>query len=215
MVFLYVCRVSDKMTEIVGQNGRVNESKLFQLIYGKGHSVPIDSVPNPSAQSLIQCCPNTIEEATIVDHYISKIIEVTHSNIYGLIIELQGLYGLRISEVLGIKPWDISRNGNIKITPLKGSNIRVVRSIKFEKIVIDSCINSVSLFEGINRFAIYRLYKTIGCQIHKQGDKRSRVTHALRHHYYQGLKNMGLSTKEASTVIGQKSKKSGEWYERK
>lgn len=137
------------------------------------------------------------------------------SNIDLLVIELQFVYGLRISEVLSIRGKDILPTGAIRIYGKKGSHSRMVVSGRYTSYVLslqncgDACIVYAS------RWYYYRLYKSLGLVLKVKGSKTLRVTHSGRHALGQSLEAALVSEAEAASLMGHRSTKSAKYYRKK
>ncbi len=124
------------------------------------------------------------------------------------VIELQFLYGLRISEVLGIKWQDILFNGSINIKGLKGSESRLVYPVQYRDFWINFHNSKSTIGSSYNRFYFYRIFKKFGIYSIMVGNSKASVTHYLRYMFVQQLKNSGKTKEQIQQIIGHKSIKS-------
>lgn len=124
------------------------------------------------------------------------------------VLELQVDWGLRISEVIKIKPSDISVTGMIHIRGAKGSNDRYVVSRRYTAFWVNFVRKGNVIGDQRDRFYYYRLYKKNGIHYKKQGNVNNSVTHALRHQLIGVLEKEGYEQRNLSQLIGHKSKKS-------
>lgn len=124
------------------------------------------------------------------------------------IIELQFLYGIRITEALRITPSDINSSGQIRIRGIKGSNDRIVYPVKFSYFWLSVKENNFFIPSSYNRFYFYRLYRKKGIYFLNESNKKESVTHALRYLYISSLIQQGLDQEQIRNLIGHKSIKS-------
>lgn len=120
------------------------------------------------------------------------------------ICELQFLHGLRISEVLRIKSQDIMSNGSIRVLASKGSENRIVYSLKHREFWEYMRLNSLCLPSYINRFYIRRVYITKGIYAYISGKKQQSVTHALRYNFIRELLANNVNIEDIQKQIGHK-----------
>jgi len=129
-----------------------------------------------------------------------------------VIIELQLLYGLRITEVLSIGATDIMRNGLIHVRGKKGSQDRYIYSQRFSNYVMFCKVNNVAYLCDYSRFYFYRLYKKLGIYYKFAGNDKNSVTHFFRHSILNAQKLEGMETEDSQRFIGHKSIKSTKIY---
>ena len=172
------------------------------------------SVVNPSAPYTTSCCPGNKHLSAIVSTAYrilqNKDEEITHK----LCLELQMLYGLRISEVLNITTSNILHDNAIYIKGLKNSQNRIIRSVYF-----DDYINKIKKNPGcqifyFNRWHAYRWYRKKGIYYKFGHNTVTSVTHFFRHYLILMQKNEGIDIEDIQKNIGHKSVKSTEVYER-
>jgi site-specific recombinase XerD len=132
-----------------------------------------------------------------------------------LIYRLQNLYGLRISEVLGVKTVHLIGANKILIKGLKGSGDRIIIIDFMSELRGLYCHYNGFVFFGINRFFVYREYKKIGIGLQFENSKNAAVTHAPRHLFIRELKSGGVSTEALQGQLQHKSIKSTKHYEGK
>ncbi|HSH51375.1 MAG TPA: tyrosine-type recombinase/integrase [Bacteroidales bacterium] len=121
------------------------------------------------------------------------------------IIELQMLYGLRISEVLSIQFNDIAYDGSILIHGKKGSSDRYVHPLKFVDYWRYFRNNRLTIPSYCNRYYFYRLYKKKGIYLTMRGNKKSSVTHFVRYLYIAKMLNENIDIDIIKKVVGHKS----------
>lgn len=172
----------------------------------------IKSVPNPTAQYAIPC--SVLEEPTGL---VLKAVTLSGSASpwpipLRLIIHLQLLFGLRISEVLNITNYDLLSLGRIKIRTQKRGQDRIINYSDTYK-YLDFCRKTSSHpFRDYNRFFVYREYKKHGIGLFHSKTGRYSITHSFRHIAAQTLNKEVKDKKLISNYIGHKSLKSLESY---
>ena len=131
------------------------------------------------------------------------------------VVELQFLYGLRISEVLNVESSDVSKSGYIKIRGLKNSNSRIVRPVNFLHFWIHTCKHLLPLVNTYSRFYFYRKYKELGLSVQYAGRKNNSVTHLFRHEVVNELQKSFDEIATTQKFIGHKNIKNTMLYEDK
>jgi site-specific recombinase XerD len=121
------------------------------------------------------------------------------------LIELQMLYGLRISEVLSIKYTNISFDGSIVVQGLKGSGTRYVHPLKYVDFWLYFRQSKQVIPSYCNRFYFYRIYKKKGIFLTMRGNKKSSVTHFVRYLYIAKMLNEKIDLQSIQKVVGHKS----------
>lgn len=172
------------------------------------NQVRVKAVKSPSAQIAELCEKWKTKEPQINVKSLLDNPKSGLSSVDKAVLELQFLYGLRISEVLNIKPTDIGSNGNIQIKGLKGSENRVVYAVRFRNFWEQMRVNNFQLPNSYNRFYFYRLYKKKGIYQAFGKNRKSSTTHYLRYLYIQELLTQGIELEQIKLIIGHKSIKS-------
>jgi len=167
---------------------------------------------NPGAHNTIPCRFRNVHQAII-----DKALYLASSKSpwpipLRTICDLQLQYGLRISEVLNITPYDLLTLGRIRIRSQKRGKDRIINYSDINNYLNFCRESSVYPFRDFNRFFVYREYKKQGlCIFHSKG-KKSSITHSFRHIIAQ-LLDMEIENKEQiSEFLGHKSLKSLESY---
>lgn len=139
------------------------------------------SVLSPCAQNTSLCgdLATGVERCFELDSCLAKL--ACEGKRVCIIFYLQMVYGLRISEVLGIRPYDITSGGFIKIVGSKGSSSRLVACTLYADFFKQCKLSGTHPFNMYNRFVIYRLYKKHGISHKFAGNEKSSVTHLPRH----------------------------------
>lgn len=163
------------------------------------------TVLKPSAQTTTQCAVNTKVDLGYesIENVLSR-VPVSYSSIR-LIVELQYRYGLRVTEVLSISIYDVSKDGRIVIKGLKSSSDRVVyvfNNIEY----LNRCKQlHVEPFMGIDRYHVYRVYKKIGFIYKSVNSSKMSVTHSFRHRVVENMRNDGVDEGVMAQFIGHKN----------
>lgn len=122
-----------------------------------------------------------------------------------VLIHLQLMTGLRISEILNITAKDLKSYGRILINTLKKGKPRLVYYVDSYG-YLDKCrALSVQPFANYDRYFIYRLYKKNGIQLATKMSSKMSVTHAFRHLIAMQLAKEVESTAIVSQVLGHSS----------
>jgi len=182
----------------------------FIKIYGNKNRNNINHVRVKSDQTLsaqnTELCESWSKAKPLIS--VNKLLTCASSGLSVFdraVLELQFLYGARISEVLSIKPSDISPNGHIKLTGSKGSDNRIVYAIMFKDFWEGMRINGWCIPTSYNRFYFYRLYKKKGLYLIFGNNVKNSVTHSLRYGYLISLLEQNLELDEIRHILGHKS----------
>ena len=169
-----------------------------------------DSIP--SAQSSIMLYRDNDELPVLDTMFIDKVKGYALTMTDSAVLELLMFYGLRISEVLRIKQYDIKSTGHIIIKGLKGSNDRLVQPKYYYEFWFKSGYGSLPLGEIYSRFYYYRLFKRMGIGQKFNLNSNTSVTHYFRHNLIIELKRQGVPEHMLSSYIGHVSKKTLKYY---
>lgn len=131
------------------------------------------------------------------------------------VVEMQFLYGLRISEVLNIENSDVSKSGYIKIRGLKNSNSRIVRPVNYMDFWVYRCKHLLPIVNTYSRFYFYRKYKELGLSVKYAGRLNNSVTHLFRHEVVNELQKSFNEIGTTQKFIGHKNVKNTMRYEAK
>ena len=131
------------------------------------------------------------------------------------VVELQFLYGLRISEVLNIERSDVSKTGYIRVKGLKHSNSRIVRPVNYLHFWQNDGSHLLPLCKTYSRFYFYRKYKQLGLSMKYEGRSNNSVTHLFRHEVVQDLQRSFNESSTTQKFIGHKNIKNTKRYESK
>jgi site-specific recombinase XerD len=146
----------------------------------------------------------------------SRILDIIQNDklalVLRVVLELQFLHGLRISEVLNITPLDITRQGRIRIKGLKGSFDRFVLSSYYKDFWLNSGISLLPLCTTYSRFYFYREYKKLSIGAYFGNSQNKSITHYFRHAVALDSQEQYESLTDTKMVLGHKSIKSTEKY---
>ena len=129
-----------------------------------------------------------------------------HSQILGHILDIQISGGCRISEVLQIKPKDITPTGSILIQSAKKGNQRIITTSKSSEFLLMCRRLNIQPFFDRDRFWVYREYKKLGIIFISKTSSKMSITHAPRHIFTASNR---ITTKDEATLsnaLGQKTK---------
>lgn len=172
------------------------------------------SVPSPSAQTNKVCEVVNVGSKGI-DSLLNMMVRVEmYPQEFKTIIELQYMYGLRVSEVLSIKHNDLKSNNAIIIKGKKGSSPRIIH-VSFNQSYINRCrLNNVHPFPTYNRFYLHREYIKLGFTYKSKNSKKMSTTHSFRHKVIQKLRNENVDAETLQLFIGHKNQKNTNNYGR-
>lgn len=131
------------------------------------------------------------------------------------VVEMQFLYGLRISEVLNVESSDVSESGYIKIKGLKNSNSRIVRPANYMHFWTSTGRHLLPIGKTYSRFYFYRKYKELGLSVKYAGRLNNSVTHLFRHEVVNELQKSFNEITTTQKFIGHKNIKNTMRYENK
>lgn len=194
---------------------RLTFSDLQKILYSDFESGRTKSVHPSSAQTttLLYESSDNVNHITFI---VSKLFANPDApEFLKAVVELQFLYGLRISEVLNIERSDVSASGYIRIKGLKNSNSRIVRPVSFLEFWQHSGSHLLPLKNTYSRFFLYRKYKELGLSVRYQGRSNNSVTHCFRHEVVQDLQRNFNEIDTTQKFIGHKNIKNTKRYESK
>lgn len=194
---------------------RLTFADLQKILYSDVDSVRSKSVQASPAQTTILLH----ESSDNVNHVTSVVTrlftDVNTPDFLKAVVELQFLYGLRISEVLNIERTDVSSSGYIRVKGLKHSNSRIVRPVNYLEFWLHSGSHLLPLCNTYSRFYFYRKYKQLGLSVKYEGRSNNSVTHLFRHEVVQDLQRNFDETSTTQKFIGHKNIKNTKRYETK
>lgn len=122
--------------------------------------------------------------------------------------------GCRISEALAIKHNNIGVNGSFVIVGKKGSRSRMYKISELSDFFIQCKKDNVYPFCRLNRFYVYRLFKSCGIMHKFEGNEKYSVTHLPRHLLAIEAKQMQDSEGLVTDSLRHKSVKNAKFYEK-
>ena len=206
--------MTDITQNFINQNGVINQKKLFSFLYGEPAKLRSKSGLTPNAQMPLMYAQGNDWE--LVREAVSTAMDnafQSHRNFYYFaLIQMSG--GLRVSEVLRIRIYDVTATGLIKIKVLKGGNNKVI-NVHEAKDFLRQCVKNAYLpWQDWNRFFIYREYKRLGFPSIPTGQNKHAVTHLFRHLQTAELKSINTNEKDVAGFLGHKSLSSQKNYGR-
>lgn len=193
------------MSDVLAKISLKNQSRYSNL-------APSNSVLTPTAQFTTLCDTRITQFIELIESSVIAGNQFNLSKYERALIELQYLYGLRVSEVLGIKHSDIDTAGFIRVQGLKGSNSRTVVSVHFKHYWLRVRSLQIELSCLANRFYYYRLLKRIGCYNFVSTQVNDKVTHLFRYAVVYRMLISGASLQEVQQFLGHRSLESTQHY---
>lgn len=170
-------------------------------------------VPPTPAQSITLCSDSMVSELAEYSYDMSYVYLSDYSFTVGIIYILQSRYALRVSEVLGISPKNITSSGTIVVKGLKGSNDKYIDIIELRNFFKECKVNNVSPFKGISRYFVYRTYKKFNVNSSESYGTKTAVTHGFRYKKVREIQEIEKDLTVSSIVLGHKSLSSTKHYE--
>ena len=169
-------------------------------------------VINTSAQSTTLCGVYNIRmtEEYSSDMWFSSLCD--YSERVAMVYLLQKRFALRISEALSISPKNITSKGSIVIKGLKGSNDKLIDLPELRNYFIECRNNGVYPFNGLSRFAVYRIYKKFLINNNEFYGCKVAVTHGFRYQKVREIQEIEKDFSLSKIVLGHKSISSTEHY---
>jgi integrase len=194
------------------KNMRLSLSNLQSVLQTDSSNTRTKPVPSPSAQSskLLQT------GSDLVSHYSELAYSLFRSNkqprVLLAVLELLLGHGLRISEVLNIRPRDISASGHIRIVGLKGSRDRIVHPVLYRQFWLESRVGDLPVLFDYSRFWFYRKFKELGFSHRFANGTNLSVTHLFRHLNALSINTMFGIIELTQNHLGHKSQSSTRHY---
>lgn len=133
-------------------------------------------------------------------------------NMLSLVLDLQLSAGLRVSEAIDFKNMKINRLGQIYTSGKKGSHGKLITPL-FHRYFVSSRANRFVWYDyELNRFAVYRFYKSNGIYGHFKTNTYDSVTHSMRYMHVLLMQLMELPTNEISRLLGHKNYNNIKYY---
>lgn len=193
----------------------LTDKKLDFLLGNKRVLNRTKPVLTPLAQYTTLCGPGS-GSSQDTDRILTTLAGIKNKNpILHAVGWLLFTYGLRVSEVLGIRSEHLRNGEKIWIGGKKRSGDRYINYSEIRSIIRSRSMIKGYIFEGYNRFWVYRELKKLGVVVSIEGNKKKAVTHAGRHLNAQELKRAGDSITAIQSFYQHKSQKSTEYYANK
>ena len=173
----------------------------------------IRDVPTIPAQSISLCNDSNRYKLPEYGYDVSYVYLSDYSFTVGIIYILQSRYALRISEVLGISPKNITSSGTIIVKGLKGSNDKYIDVIELRNFFKECKFNNVPPFKNISRYFVYRTYKKFNINCSESYGTKTAVTHGFRYKKVREIQEIENDLTVSSIVLGHKSLSSTKHYE--
>lgn len=195
-------------------NGHINQKQLFNYLHGNLKTNKAKSELKPCAQSPALCLASNDWDTTLsaVNAALTKMKNEFSSLYYFTTIQMSG--GLRVSETLNIKVYDITPTGLIKIKTLKGGKSKIINVSEVRDFLLHCKQSAYLPWQDWNRFYVYREFKKFGLPEIQTGARRHAVTHLFRHLQTAELRSINANEKETAEFLGHKSLRSQESYGR-
>lgn len=201
-----------KINNYVDSQGRINERKLFSYLNCDTQKERFKSVTNSSAQTESLCASRSQDEVDY-SRMLSKIESILqHDRTLYYIAMLQLCGGLRISEVLGIRPYDITLTGHVSIHSRKGSSHQIIHGGVVANYLIQCKKLNMYPFNLYSRYYVYRQYKKYGLTIQPVNSSKKAVTHSLRHLAASAQRNESIQDEKIQKFLRHVSSKSTTYY---
>lgn len=127
-------------------------------------------------------------------------------------IALMYEHGLRISELLAIREYDLSPLELIRIRSKKGSAQRIIKPTLYSQEWFRDTAYMPSLLKQLNRWYFHRLCIRYGFYFYMDNGKNRSTTHYFRHLYFLGLEISQWDKETIKNAAGHRSIKSQDYY---
>lgn len=172
----------------------------------------INSVSTPTAQTNKLCVDRSVAETAGIQNSRINALNRNEPLHIRVIISMLQLYGLRISEVLSLKPSNITFDGKVIIKGAKGSSDRLVVIPEYSKFFIDIRNSGYNPFVNVNRFVIYRILKKYSLVSQSTYGSKNAVCHQFRYTFAKSINDVTGSVNETAQIIGHKKSSSTSHY---
>jgi integrase len=174
--------------------------------------VRIKSASTPCAQNASPCDLDNSRESIRM----SMVNKVRGDLFLGLldkcVLLLMLEHGLRISECLSMTAVNLLGNKRLIINGLKGSNDRLIENVSYYDSLVFLQYDQKPGFFFPSRFYYYRLCIKLGIKYESTLSSKVSITHAGRHLYIAGLRDLNVDGSVISNQIGHKSSRSTNFY---
>lgn len=172
----------------------------------------INSASTPTAQTNKLCVDRNVVETAGFQESRLKALNRNEPLHIRVIISMLQLYGLRISEVLSLKPSNITFDGKVIIRGAKGSSDRLVVIPEYSKFFIDIRNSGYNPFVNVNRFIVYRILKKYSLVAQSTYGSKDAVCHQFRYQFAKSINDVTCSVDETAQFIGHKKSSSTSHY---
>ena len=169
----------------------------------------IDGVPEQSSKLHAGVTEGTPED-NLFFTYRTRLYNYMYE--LGAIFELQYMYGLRISELLAIKPRDISPRGTIFLKCAKGSENKMIDYPSLYTFLKNCRANGKEPFGFISRHYVYRCYKRMDISFGQMYGTKNAITHQFRYMKAKDTMEMSNDLEFTAKIMGHKNSKSTKHY---
>lgn len=188
---------------------------IIDVMKKTGQWMPTKSVSSPSAQTSASCARRTEKIPNFFNFQTFCAKNPQLSRVERAVIEMQFLFGARISEILQITNADVSASGMVRIRAEKGSVDRVIRPIFEAEFWLNEAEQLLPLNRVFSRYYFYRLYKKHGLYGHFGSNKKASVTHYFRHIKGAEINQEWQDLELVKNALGHKSVRSAAYYGKK
>lgn len=120
--------------------------------------------------------------------------------------------GCRVSEALQLSWANVDALGRVRIEGKKGSNARILFSPSLVSWLLQVRAYKMEMWEGLNRFYIYRVFKLYGIGKAFGNNEKMSITHYFRHLNAIIAREITSEVGEISALLGHKKQKNTEIY---
>lgn len=192
----------------------MNDQLNASFLVIRGENVRIKSEPKPSAQTTKLCASGVAGQAAVrVSDTVIQELAKRDDRVRKLYV-LMCSCGCRISEALKIAPHHITNAGSFVIKGSKGSESRMYKVSELSEWLLWCKKNGIYPFDCLNRFYVYRVFKSVGIEHKFEGNKKNSVTHLPRHLLALEAKSIDVGEEIISDALRHKSTKSKIYYEK-
>lgn len=188
---------------------------MTKLVKQTPSLIRVDAVPTPLAPSTIlgSSCNQVLLSYTSLSRSFDTLMKADIRLYY--VAYLQFSFGLRISEVLKIRHYDISSIGLILIKGSKKSKNQVINCPELTDYLRSCKQYKINPFEDFDRHFVYRQYKKAGLMLPATFGQFNAVTHLFRYIAVQEIGTISKEFTDKSDFLRHKSPNSTKHYDKK
>lgn len=153
--------------------------------------------------TMLQSVHSCDSASLVVEGQLDRIREINYE--CWVVGRLQLLFGARISEVLSITGSSIDARGRVVIKGQKGSESRLVVDTQLRNWWLSMRVMGNDRVFSIDRFYVYRVYKSVGLQSDVEGHKYKAVTHYPRHLFIKSVQLATNDIEQTRQITGHKA----------